>query len=57
MIAENHDAKLDYDQIIETVFEKKQESPAFQECKISIGELNHMEKMFKEEKLYYDFLR
>lgn len=57
LIAKDSSVKLDYDQIIETVFRKKQESPQFQECRISIGELNQMKKLFKEEKLYYDFLR
>ena len=57
LIANDRDAKLDYDQIIDTVFEKKQESDIFKQCQLSIGELNQMKKMFKEEKLYYDFLR
>lgn len=57
LIANDREAKLDYDQIIDTVFEKKQESDIFKQCQLSIGELNQMKKMFKEEKLYYDFLR
>ena len=57
LIAKDREAKLDYDQIIDTVFENKQESSIFQQCQLSIGELNQMKKMFKEEKLYYDFLR
>lgn len=57
LMANDREAKLDYDQIIDTVFEKKQESDIFKQCQLSIGELNQMKKMFKEEKLYYDFLR
>lgn len=57
LLAKDEDGALDYDQIIDTVFKKKQESPRFQECEISIGELNAMKNIFKEEKLYYDFLR
>lgn len=48
---------LDYDQIIDTVFRKKLETPALQECRISMDEISRMKKIFKEEKLYYDFLR
>ncbi len=57
LIAKDSDAKLDYDQIIDTVFKKKQENSRFQECCLTVGELNQMKKIFKEEKLYYDFLR
>jgi len=57
LMANDREAKLDYDKIIDTVFEKKQESDIFKDCQLSIGELNRMKKMFKEEKLYYDFLR
>ena len=57
LIAKDKDAKLNYDQIIDTVFEKKQENGAFRQCDLTVNELNQMKKMFKEEKLYYDFLR
>lgn len=56
-LLEKEESKLDYDQIIDTVFKKKQESNTFRECELSIYELNQMKKIFKEEKLYYDFLR
>lgn len=57
LIAKDKDAKLDYNQIIDTVFDKKQENAVFLQCDLSVNELNQMKKMFKEEKLYYDFLR
>lgn len=50
-------ASLDYGQIIETVFRKKIESQILAECQITMNELNEMKRIFKEEQLYYDFLR
>lgn len=57
LFAKNKNAEIDYDQVIETVFRKKQETAQLQDCNISLGELSQMKKLFKEEKLYYDFLR
>ena len=57
LIAKDADVKLDYDQIIDTIFRKKQEDACFGDCEISLRELNRMKLIFKEEKLYYDFLR
>lgn len=48
---------LDYDQIIDTVFKKKLETAALKECSITMEEISRMKNIFKEEKLYYDFLR
>ncbi len=48
---------IDYDQVIETVFKKKIESDVLKDCEITMSELTLMKKIFKEEKLYYDFLR
>ncbi len=50
-------ADLDYGQVIETVFRKKIESQVLSECEITMQEINTMKKIFKEEQLYYDFLR
>lgn len=50
-------ASLDYGQVIETIFRKKTESQVLSECEITMQELNEMKKIFKEEQLYYDFLR
>lgn len=50
-------AALDYGQVIETVFRKKIESQVLSECEITMQEVNTMKKIFKEEQLYYDFLR
>ncbi len=57
MIAKDKNAKLDYDEIIDNVFETKKENASFLQCELSVKELNQMNKIFKEEKLYYDFLR
>lgn len=43
--------------MIETVFKKKLESMQLWDCDITLEELTAMKNLFKEEKLYYDFLR
>lgn len=48
--------KLDYDQIIETVFKTKLQTGKLDYCNLSLNELKVMKNIFKEEKLYYDFL-
>lgn len=47
----------DYDRIIDMIFRKRMESGVLNECGITMKELTIMRKIFKEEKLYYDFLR
>lgn len=56
LFAQNSDVP-DYDKIIDTVFKQKLESNVLQVCSITLEELYRMKKIFKEEKLYYDFLR
>lgn len=48
--------KLDYDQIIETVFKSKLQTGKLDLSYLTLEELNTMKIIFKEEKLYYDFL-
>lgn len=57
LFARNKSEELDYDLIIETVFKKKLQNVIFQECDIRLDEITKMKNIFKEEKLYYDFLR
>lgn len=57
MFAKNKDKVLDYDSVIDAVFKKFQDSGTFNHCNITMLELKTMQKIFKEEKLYYDFLR
>lgn len=50
-------AELDYEQIIDTVFRSKLETDELWENEISLAQIRAMQKIFVEEKLYYDFLR
>ena len=49
--------KPDYDQVIDRIFERIREKGIFSESDLSLRDWNRMQKIFKEEKLYYDFLR
>lgn len=49
--------KIDYDRVIDAVFKKLYEEGSFERCDMTVKELREMIKIFKEEKLYYDFLR
>ena len=49
--------KVDYDKVIDIVFKRYQEAGTFKQCNISMRDFFAMQKIFKEEKLYYDFLR
>lgn len=51
------DEKLDHEKIIEYVFEKRRAKGFFSNCDMTMNELRKMKDCFKEEKLYYDFLR
>ncbi len=51
------DAKPDYDKVVDTVFKTKLKTGIFSKCQLTLEELSVMENIFKEEKLYYDFLR
>lgn len=57
LFSKDHDVKLDYKKLIETIFEKKIESGILNHSKISICEMEEMKKILMEENLYYDFLR
>jgi hypothetical protein len=50
------DRHLDYDKIIDAVFGRFDENKTFNNCDISVKELVTMKQIFREEKLYYDFL-
>ena len=51
------DKQIDYDNVIDSIFDKFLESGIFDRCKITMEEIRSMQRIFKEEKLYYDFLR
>lgn len=49
--------KVNYDRLIDDIFSRLFRDKVFDKCDISVGELRAMQQIFKEEKLYYDFLR
>lgn len=58
LFSQDAKAKLDYQQIVDTVFRKKiVESNNLWKNDITLAQLQEMRKIFIEEKLYYDFLR
>ena len=57
LFSQNKEVELNYNKIIETIFEKKIESGILDASEISLGELKKMKKAFLKETLYYDFLR
>lgn len=54
---ETPDGTPDYDRVIDGVFGEFHEAGTFHRCNITMGEMYIMQKVFREEKLYYDFLR
>ena len=57
LFEKKQDTKTDYAAVIETVFQKKWESGCLKNSELTFAEWYRMKKIFKEEKLYYDFLR
>ncbi|MCM1122968.1 MAG: hypothetical protein NC416_10320 [Eubacterium sp.] len=57
LFEKNPKANLDYEKIVNTVFQKELESDELWGSEISLGQIREMQKIFVEEKLYYDFLR
>ena len=57
LFAKDPKAELDYDKIIDTIFDTKLKSGELWESDISIAQIREMKKIFSGEKLYYDFLR
>lgn len=51
------EAAIDHEKVVDTVFQKVLLDECIIHCPISLAELNEAKKIFKEEKLYYDFLR
>lgn len=49
--------KVNFDKLIDDIFSKMFRDKIFDKCDISLGDLRTMQQIFKEEKLYYDFLR
>ncbi|MCD7835933.1 MAG: hypothetical protein LUG83_04685, partial [Lachnospiraceae bacterium] len=57
LIEKSGDKALDYDKVVDMLFKRFEDSAAFNSCDISVKELCEMKRIFREEKLYYDFLR
>ena len=57
LVDKSNGQTIKYDGVIDTVFKKFDDSDTFLECDISMKELYLIRNIFKEEKLYYDFLR
>ncbi len=57
LIEKSQDRGLDYNYIIDNLFRRFHETEAFAQCDITLKEIKTMHSIFKEEKLYYDFLR
>ncbi len=49
--------KADYDAVIDELFQSLMDRGFFDDCDITIRELWVLQNIYKEEKLYYDFLR
>lgn len=57
LFSKNPKVQPNYDQLIEAIFQKKQDSGFLDQSQITMGEMKEMKKLLMEEKLYYDFLR
>lgn len=57
LLQKEPEKKPDYEQIIDRIFEHIRQKGILSECDLSLRDWNRMQKIFKEEKLYYDFLR
>lgn len=57
LFSRNKEAKLDYPTIIEAIFKQRLDAGIFRNCDLTISQFEKMKTVFKEEKLYYDFLR
>ena len=57
LIKKNKDVKIDYDRLIDEIFNKRVEDGSLKEYAITFAEYDRMKDILKKEKLYYDFLR
>lgn len=57
LLQKGPDRQVDSDKVIDAIFAKFRDDGTFNQCNITVAELCSMQKIFKEEKLYYDFLR
>lgn len=57
LFAKDPKIQIDYNVLIEKIFQQKLKDSVLWESDITMEELTSMKNTFKEEKLYYDFLR
>jgi membrane-associated HD superfamily phosphohydrolase len=57
LFSKDPDLHPDYDKLVEGIFRKGLDSGLLKYSSITQAELTQMRKIFKEEKLYYDFIR
>ena len=57
MVKQDKDVKIDYDKMIDDLFDKKESEGDIRNYAITYYEYDKMRKILKKEKLYYDFLR
>lgn len=50
------DTKLDYDELIDKIFQRKTDAGEFRNSTMTIAQLGQIRQLLKKEKLYYDFL-
>jgi membrane-associated HD superfamily phosphohydrolase len=55
--SKNQTVVADFDKLVDSVYRKGQESGLLADSQITMAQLTTMKRIFKEEKLYYDFLR
>ncbi len=57
LLKKDKNVKIDYDQLIDKIFDKKQVEGELISYNVTFREYDQMRKILKKEKLYYDFLR
>ena len=57
LLKKDKDAKIDYDNLIDSIIDKKVSDGELRDYDVTFRELEVMKKIMKKEKLYYDFLR
>ncbi len=57
LVKNDKDTKIDYDQLIDRILDKKEANGELKSYNITYREYDQMRKILKKEKLYYDFLR
>lgn len=57
MMGKEPDGRIDCDHIIDVIFRKFLDDGNFDSCNITVQELRTMQRIFKEEQIYYGFLR